>query len=172
MKISIIGLPASGKTALAHQISKKFGIPHIHLDRFWFEAGGLYIDRNAPEAERDRVRDHVKQRALESLDKESWVSDGFYSRSVGPEIAKRADAILFLDISLWRRLLNHLRRIFKRSTRHQELNMWHEIKFFPEIVRRTYANDAKLRKFILDNKDKVVILRSRREMVGYLQKLT
>jgi adenylate kinase family enzyme len=166
MRISIVGGPASGKSYLAEVLSKQLAIPHIQLDRFWFEAGGSNAE-HLSQSERDRIRDYIKERAKPLIEKDSWVSDGFYSRSVGPEIAKRADIILFLDIPLWRRLLNHLQRIFKPSTRHGELSWDDELKFFGEIVRRAYANGPKLQKFKDAWKDKLVILHSRKEIAAY-----
>lgn len=172
MRISIIGGPASGKSWLAQKISKKFNIPHIQIDRFWFEAGGLHENESLPEAERNRIREYIKTRTFEFIEKDSWVSDGFYSRSVGPEIAKRADVIIFLNIPLWRRLINHAKRVLKPSTRHLELGLWHELTFFPEIVRRTYANGPKMRSFVKEYENKVITLTSRKEINEYLQKLT
>lgn len=96
MRITVIGLPGSGKSTLARAISKKLGIPHIHLDRFWFEAGG----RKGPETTPNlaEVRAHVDARAREAIAAPAWVSDGFYNR-LQSEIAERADTIMYLAIS-------------------------------------------------------------------------
>lgn len=172
MRISIIGGPASGKTTLAEKISKKLSIPHIQLDRFWFEAGGLAADKNKTTAEElGRAREYMKQKTFEIIEKDAWVSDGFYSRSVGPEISKRADVIIYIKIPIWRRLLNHFQRILKPSTRHQELTWWDELIFFYEIIHRNYTNGPKLKSFVETYKDKVITLKSRKETTVYLQKL-
>src|ERR1700723_1080874 len=134
MRITIVGLPASGKTALAKIISKKLSIPHIHIDRFWLEAGGRKGSMDTPNIE--RVSAHVRDETMAAIVGESWVSDGNYSQ-LQPEIARRADIIIFLDISLWRRLLNHAERMFERPRRHPELNIWREISFFFEVIKRT-----------------------------------
>ncbi len=111
MRISIIGQPGSGKTYVAEAISKKLGIPHIHLDRFWFEAGGVTVTQHTSEEERARVRAYVRHKTSEATQAESWVSDGFYSTGVGPDIAKQADVILFLDVPLWEGLIIRLTRL-------------------------------------------------------------
>ncbi|MCU1386588.1 MAG: hypothetical protein JWL71_5285, partial [Acidobacteria bacterium] len=144
---------------------------HIQLDRFWFEVGGAKVNQDTSQEEREQVRTYIKQKVAVATETESWVSDGFYSRSVGPEIAQKADIILFIDIPVWRRLLNHLQRIFKPSTRHQELTAWQELSFFYEIIRRTYTNGPKIKSFVETYNHKVTILKSRKEIGDYLQKL-
>ncbi|MFA6519420.1 MAG: AAA family ATPase [Candidatus Paceibacterota bacterium] len=171
MRISIVGLPASGKSTLARAISEKLSIPHIHLDRFWFEAGGNQMKDGAPIEERDRVRTFVRQKTATAIAADSWVSDGLYTRSVQPEIAKRADVIIFLDIPLWRRLFNHAQRIFNPSERHPELNIRHEIAFFLEIIRRQFRTKPKLMLFINEHKDKVIVLKSSADIRCYLNNL-
>ncbi len=166
MRITVIGHPASGKTTLAKMISKKLSIPHIQVDRFWFESGGPAVTYYTPSEEMERIRAKVREKTLAAIAADTWVSDGFYSR-LQPDIAARADAIVFLDIPLWRRLLNHALR-FGTPNRHKELTLWDEIRFFSEIVLRTFRNGPKLRQFVQNQKNKVVVLRSRKEIVRYL----
>lgn len=116
-----------------------------------------------------RIRAKVREKTLAAIAGDSWVSDGFYSR-LQPEIAKRTDAIIFLDIPLWRRLLNHAMRI-TNPNRHKELTMWDELRFFSEIVRRTSRHGPKLRAFVERQKDIVTILRSRNDIKHYLDSL-
>lgn len=168
MKISIVGLPGSGKSTLANSISAKFSIPHIQIDRFWFEAGGRRGSRDTPDLE--QVRAHVKEKVMRAVNAGSWVSDGFY-RNLQPEIASRADVIVFLDISLWRRLLNHANRFLFRSNRHPETGVWSDLVFFFEVVRRTYTNGPRIRKFVDENRGRVTTLRSRKEIQDYLRVL-
>lgn len=165
MRISVIGLPGSGKSTLAENISRKFSIPHIHLDRFWFEAGGKTGAKDTPNLE--VVRAHVRERALAAIQGESWVSDGLYG-VIQNEIADRADTLIFLDISLPRRILNHFARIFDRKKRHAEVTLWQDVKFFSEIIRRTFSNKQKIRTITEKYKHKILILRSRKEIDAYL----
>lgn len=168
MRIDIVGPPASGKSMLAEAISKKLSIPHMQIDRFWFEAGGRQGSHDTPNIE--EVRAHIRKKVLENIIADSWVSDGFYSR-VQSEIAQRAEIILVLDIPLWKRLFNHARRITKPSTRHKELSAWQELTFFFEIIRRTFKNRGRLEQFISDYKNKVVVLKSYKEIDRYLETL-
>jgi len=102
MRITIIGNCASGKSTLARKISEQFAIPHLHLDRFWFETKGHLLEKDDAEG-KERVRACIRAKVEGLIKQDSWVSDGWYSR-VQPLIAERADEIVFLDLPLWRRL--------------------------------------------------------------------
>lgn len=168
MRISIIGHSSSGKSTLARKISEKLGVPHMHIDRFWFESGVTKLKPNDKEG-MEKVRAYVKENVENFIKQDSWVSDGWYSK-VQPIISEKADQILFLDIPLYRRLFNHLQRIFK-TDRHKELTKWDEFKFFYEIVYRTYTKDSKMRQFIQEHSHKVKILQNYKEIDEYLKKL-
>ena len=161
MKITIIGQPCSGKSTLASKISQNFHIPYIQIDRFWFEAGGQKINPSNKE-EMERARRYVREKVEEALKQESWVSDGWYSR-VQSLISEQADQIIFLDIPLYKRLANHFKRMNKPG-RHEELTKWDEIKFFYEIVKRTFTRSKRMKKFVSEHSDKVKIIRNYKEM--------
>lgn len=168
MKISIIGNCGSGKTTLARNISKKLNIPHVELDRFWFESGGHKIKNGEVEKEKE-VRDYIKNKVENFVVGDNWISDGFYSR-VQPLIYEKADQLVFVDIPMFRRIFNHIKRSFF-SNRHPELNMWHEFIFIFEIIRRTIVKSPKMRKFANDHSDKLVHLKSYKEVDRYLDQL-
>ncbi len=168
MRIDIVGLPASGKSTLAKAISEKLSIPHIHLDRFWFESGGRQGRHDTPNLE--EVRASVRKETLEAIQKEDWVSDGTYLH-VQDEITARADIIVFLDIPLRSRLVNHARRVLFETKQHGELNLWSQITFFKEIIKRTYASGPKLRRFVEMHSDKTIVLHSRKEVDQYLERI-
>ncbi len=168
MRIDIVGLPASGKSTLAAAISEKLSIPHIHLDRFWFESGGRQGRHDTPNI--DEVKLKVKELALEAAQGKSWVSDGVYM-NVQEEIAPLADVIIFLDSSLFVRLLNHAHRAFLKPRRHTELSLWDEITFFLEIVRRERKSKPKLLAFLKEHGTKVTVLRNRKDVRNYLQQI-
>lgn len=168
MRISIIGHSGSGKSTLAKKISEKLNIPHFQIDRFWFEAGGGKI-KSSDLKKTEKVRAYIKEKVESFAEQDSWVSDGWYSR-VQPIISQRADHIIFLQIPLYRRLFNHLLRIFK-SDRHPELTKWDDIKYFYEIIIRTFKRNPKMRKYLEEHSTKVKILRNYKETEKYLDTL-
>lgn len=168
MRITILGLPGSGKSTLAREIADKLYIPYIHIDRFWLEAGGRHNSRTTPNPEQAHA--HVKAKVLEAIESESWVSDGVYGR-VQPEIIKRADVVVYLDIPLWRRLLNHAVRTIYREHRHDEMPFWADIGFFPEMIRRDFTKKAKIKSLLETYHSKVILLKSRKEIGEYVRSL-
>jgi adenylate kinase family enzyme len=168
MRITILGLPGSGKSTLARNISEKLSIPYIQLDRFWLEAGGGHNSKST--ADPERAHTNVRTKALEAIQSDSWVSDGVYSK-VQPEIAERADTIVFLDISLLARLANHAARTMHRKNRHGEMSFLSDLQFFREIIARDMRKKTKIRKFVEEYPAKSVILRNRKEIDQYLASL-
>lgn len=167
MRISIIGMPGSGKTTLAKKLSEKLSIPHIHNDRFWLKAGGVNVTHQKNSlALREYVMAEVRKHALVAHKNDTWVSDGFYMGAV-PEIAQRADIIMYLKLPLWRRLLNHAIRITHPKDRHPELTWWHELTFFYQIIRREFVAKPRLETFVAHNKNKVVVFHSWKEADEY-----
>jgi adenylate kinase family enzyme len=168
MQITILGLPGSGKSTLARKIAERLRIPYIHLDRFWKEGGGGHNSLTTPDPERTHA--HMRVKVLEAIQQESWVSDGGYSL-IQPEIAKRADTMIFLDVPLWRRLINHAKRTIRSVDGHGELTFWSNMQFFIELIQPDLRSTAKIEAFLKEFEGKKVVLRSRNECNKYLQSL-
>ncbi len=168
MRITIIGGAASGKSTLAGKISSKLKIPYLQIDRLWFESGGNKL-KDSDEPGKERVRNFIREKVVEFIKQDNWISEGWYSR-VQPLISKEADIIIFLDISLHRRLWNHLKRIYKNS-RHKELSKKEDLFFIFEIIRRQFKVIPKIKKFITENKNKTKILKNYIDVDKYLREL-
>ena len=169
MRISIIGHAGSGKSTLARNISEKFNIPHLHIDRFWFEAGGAKLKPDNIEG-MEKARAYIKENVENFIKKDSWISDGWYSK-VQSMISDQADYIIFLDIPLYRRLFNHLKRIFT-TERHKELTKWDDFKYFYEIIRRNFSSKkSKMKQFASEYSHKIKIFRNYKEIEKYLDTL-
>ncbi len=100
-RISIVGTIGSGKTTLAHEVSRRLGIPHVELDSLHWEA-------NWVEAPLQIFRERVTQ----SLQSHSCVVDGNYHQ-VRDIVWNRADTVVWLDYSL----ITILRRLSRRTLR-------------------------------------------------------
>lgn len=168
MRIDVVGMPASGKSTFAEAVAKKLSIPHIHLDRFWFESGGRQGRYKTSDVETIRAR--VREKVIEATKADKWVSDGIFLH-VQDVIVERADTIIFLNIPLYRRLWNHAKRIFFEPKRHNEVTMRDDIAFFLEIIKRDFTSKPKLLKFISAHQEKVVVLSSKKDIDHYLLKV-
>ncbi|MDC1205521.1 hypothetical protein N8083_01595 [Candidatus Pacebacteria bacterium] len=170
MKVTIIGHNSCGKSTLAKKIAEKFSIPHLELDRLWFKHGGNKTPRSQTK-ERDIVRVAIHKDVNEFLAKhESWVSDGFYGQEQ-PTISDLADVIVFIDIPIWQRQWNHLKRTFKREGRHPELSIWNELYFTIDMIRRTRERKPQIRAFCEKFNEKLTHLTSHQEAEDYFDSL-
>lgn len=168
MRITIIGHAGSGKSTFARKISKKLNIPHLHIDEFWFEAGGNKLKQSDIQGW-ERVRKHIEEKVVDFIKEDSWVSDGWYSR-VQPIITEKADQVFFLDIPLHRRIFNHLKRIHGVN-KNKELSKWDDYKFVYTIIRRTFESNLKIKQFVHDHDNKVRTFRNYKEVGEYLNTL-
>lgn len=103
-RIAIVGISGSGKSTLANKLSKKLGIPAIHLDKYFWDIG--WKERYS--------REDFKKVADEFSMKDEWIIDGNYRSSIDNRF-ERADIIIFLDYPKWRSILRVFKRIFKRG---------------------------------------------------------
>ena len=97
----IVGSTGSGKTALAHEVSRLVEAPHIELD-------ALHWSPNWTAATTEDFRAKV----AEAVSAERWVVEGNY-RAVRDLVWPRADCIVWLNYSL--ALI--LRRLVPRTAR-------------------------------------------------------
>lgn len=169
MKICIIGNCGSGKSTLAKNVSQKLEVPYLELDRLWFDANGHNVPRTDTVG-RDRVRGKIRIRLETFLhENDSWVIEGWQSR-LQESLAYPADQIIFIDISLPRRIYNHLQRIFF-TTRHSELSKWDDLQFTKEIIKRTYTHGKDMLTFAKAHPEKTLTLKTYREVNNYLASL-
>lgn len=95
----IIGGAGSGKSTLARQIGMALNLPVFHMDRdvFWLPG---WVERTKD----DQLRQVERIVALES-----WVFEGNNSSTFHLREA-RADMLIWLDVSLWTRVVRVVRR--------------------------------------------------------------
>lgn len=107
-KIVLIGCPASGKTTLGNEISKKYNIPTLHLDKiFWIEPKGI-------------TQDIFLEKQNRFMDNNPfWIVDGNFHRSTSfVSRAQKATSIIIFDmpkcVVYWRFLKRLLKTVGKR----------------------------------------------------------
>jgi len=111
-RVAIVGVTGSGKTTLAHQISRILGIPHIELD-------ALHWGPNWTPA----PTEVFVERVAKALSGNAWVADGNY-RAVRDLVWGRADMIVWLDYSLPLIMRRLIMRTLRRVVLREEL--WNE----------------------------------------------
>ena len=85
-KIIVIGCPGSGKTTFAERLRDKTGLPLYYLDAVWHKPDKTHISRE----EFDSFLDCL-------ADKEEWIVDGNYSRTLEVRF-KMCDTVFLFDL--------------------------------------------------------------------------
>ena len=86
-RIMIIGCGGAGKSTLARQLGEITGLPVVHLDKLFWHSGWV-----------ESTREEIDEKILRELQKEKWIIDGNYMRTM-PMRMKRCDAVIFLAFS-------------------------------------------------------------------------
>ncbi len=106
-RIMINGPSNAGKSTLADAISRKLGVPAIHLDLFSHLPNTDWEPRNTKEF-------HALHEAA-ILDEE-WVMDGNYS-AIMPQRYARATGVIIIDDHFLKRYVRYFRRTLFESNR-------------------------------------------------------
>ena len=86
-RIMIIGCGGAGKSTLARQLGEKLNLPVVPLDKLFWHSGWV-----------ESTREEIDEKILLELQKERWIIDGNYMRTMPMRMA-RCDTIIFLDFS-------------------------------------------------------------------------
>jgi adenylate kinase family enzyme len=101
-RVVVIGVTSSGKSTLAERLAQHFRLAYIELD-------ALYWEPNWQPAPLEVFRERVEK----ATQAEKWIAAGNYH--VARDLLwPRAEAVIWLDYSLWRVLWQLTRRNFKR----------------------------------------------------------
>jgi len=97
-RVMIIGGSGAGKSTLAVRLGQLIGVPVVHIDPMYWKPGWV---------QRDMAETHAMVQA--AVQQDAWIFDGDSSATFGERL-RRADTLIFLDISILRRLWRVLRR--------------------------------------------------------------
>lgn len=89
-RIIILGNAAGGKSTLARHLSKKRGVPHIEIDRLYWQADWSVAPREVDE------RQHA-----EIIKEDNWIIDGGGDLASIRARIDRATEIILIDMPLW-----------------------------------------------------------------------
>ncbi len=108
-RVVVIGMTGSGKSTFAERLAKRLDLDYIELD-------GLYWEPNWQAAPLEIFRLRVEK----ASQAEKWIAAGNY-RSVRDLLWPRAEAVIWLDYSIWRVLGQLTRRSLARWWTHERL---------------------------------------------------
>jgi adenylate kinase family enzyme len=172
MKITIIGSSGGGKSTLARKISQTFDIPRLEIDRIWFKYDG-HKNLNGTPQQKETVSQKIESDLHAFLlVNDNWVIDGTYSK-LQPLIAGQADTVILIKRPLLQRIWGHIIRVLRGTDRHPEVTMLQDLNFTKIIFRRwRNKEDAKLDEFAKTYHEKLVVLKSFKEIDTYFHSLS
>ena len=168
MKIAIIGYSGAGKSTLAQKLSQLYSIPKLHMDTLQFQPDWQDSDRDWMKAEmKNFLTNHL-----------NWVIDGNYSWCYYEERMREADQIIFLNFSPWTCLLRAFKRYLKyRGQVRESMATGCKEQFNWEFIRwilwdgRTKSAKERYKGILETYPEKVIVLRSQKEMDHFLENL-
>ena len=160
-KIMIIGCSGAGKSVFARKLRDKTGLPLYYLDQIWHKPDKTNI-----------TRDEFDARLLEIVQKERWIIDGNYQRTM--EMRLRAcDMVILLDYPTEVCLAGAAARV---GTAHEDLPWVEDV--FDEEFRQWILDFRKeelpkiynlLSKY--ENEKNILIFKTRAEADAYLDEV-
>ena len=159
-RVIVIGCPGSGKSTFARKLRDRSGLPLVYLDQIWHKPDRTTV-----------TKEEFDRRLLEELNREAWIMDGNYARTLETRL-RYCDTVFFFDLPTETCLAGAEARVGKR---HEDLP-WVEEEFDPEF--RQYIIDFRrdrlpqMRETLKSAPAgvRIVVFRSREETAEYLRK--
>lgn len=156
-KIIVIGSPGAGKSSFSRALRDKTGLPLYYLDMIWHKPDKSNVSREEFDA-----------RLAEILERDEWIIDGNYSRTLEKRLAS-CDTVFLLDLPTEICLMGAESRIGKKR---EELP-WLETELDPEFKAYIESFSKERLPMIYEllsvYKDKnIVIFKSHSEINEYL----
>lgn len=165
-KIMLIGSGGSGKSTLARRLGEGLKINVYHLDALFWKPNWVGV----PKDEQIKVQEEL-------VKKEEWIIDGNYGGTMDIRLTA-AETIIFLDIPRTICVYRAFKRLIKhRSSPRLDMGEGCEERFSFEFFKWIWDYPKTKRPAILEklemlSKEKeVIILKSRREVEKYEEKL-
>jgi adenylate kinase family enzyme len=85
-RVSVVGLPGSGKTAVGRRLAASLDVRYVELDDIFHQPGWGEL-----------AQEDFRARVSEAVSTDGWVVDGNYS-AVQDLVWRRADTVVWLDL--------------------------------------------------------------------------
>ena len=161
MKIHIIGGSGAGKSYLAGVLGEKLSAPVCALDTLFWEPGGFSVKREPA------VRDAMLREVLAG---DGWIIEGVQYAWLGESFAA-ADVIVLLETSPVLCRFRIVRRFARRKltgTARQNENL-RSLRALLRWTRKFYrVNLPEIRELLAPYREKVTVLRTKREVRSFL----
>lgn len=165
-RVIIIGCGGSGKTTLAVKLGILTGLPVVHLDRiFWSPGNWEHLERE----EFDRLL------KLE-LDKDRWILDGNYDRTL-PMRLEKCDSVIWLDYNRLTCLFQWTKRVIAnwKKARYDMApgcTEWFDPEFFSWIWKFNKVNRKRYQALLASQTGKnIYIFKNRRQLNAFLNEI-
>ncbi|WP_242220034.1 AAA family ATPase [Bacillus cereus group sp. BfR-BA-01380] len=166
-KIHIIGSVGSGKTTLARTLSSELQIPYYELDNVVWRRSEKGDIRNTPEARDEKLNNIVSSNA--------WIVEGAHHTWVSQSF-QHADTIIFLDVTLSKRIYRITKRYILQLLRLEKANYKPSFNMFLKMFKwtRDFERESKagILHMLREHGYKLVILKDNREANIYKLKKT
>ena len=156
-RILIIGCPGSGKSTLAKKIGKISGLPVVHLDTFYW----LPHWERRPAVEFDKL-------LMQELEKDEWVIDGNYNRTLDLRIS-HCDLIIYLDMPRILCLYSIIKRRIKyanktREDMQKDCNEVIDYSFFSYVYNFNKTHRKKYYNLLKECNNDYIVIKKRKDV--------
>lgn len=156
-RILLIGCPGSGKSTLAKRLGKITGLPVIHLDTIYW----LPHWQKRPQEEFDQL-------LIEELEKDQWIIDGNYNRTLELRI-KHCDLIIYLDlprrVCLWSIFKRRFQYAHKsREDMQKDCNEVIDYSFFSYVFKFNKTHRKRYYEILNNCNKEYLVIRKRKDI--------
>ena len=170
-RIAVWGMSCSGKTTIAAELARRYGLSHIELDSIYWKPGW----EPSPS---DEYRRNLST-AMETC-ANGWVIDGNYTE-IQPLVLPQADTVIWLrlplPVILWRLFRRTIGRIvtgkvlWGTNKETWKDGFFSQDSLFAYVMKTWHTYPEKRRRLLKDipNRAQLIELRSRREIRKFLE---